>query len=306
MKAGAPRQAVATALVVLALAAPVEAASRFWPAPGTKEPPAAPGTSQSAPTGEAVRLQLSDRGSHYEVAVRNHAPGPMQVRLALARASNLRAVPALPLEAVLPPGAQQVLARLYPLDPRQDARFDLDLRQLPGDPRARPADVEYRLPFDHQQVRVDQAFGGRFSHADAENHYAVDFAMPEGTPVLAARGGTVLQVEGGVRDAGDPAAANAARANHVRILHDDGSMALYAHLQPDGVLVRVGERVRQGQRIGLSGNTGFSTAPHLHFAVQVNAGMALRAIPFRMHGPQGELRFAREDAVPAPGSAALP
>jgi Membrane proteins related to metalloendopeptidases len=124
--------------------------------------------------------------------------------------------------------------------------------------------------------------------------------------VLAAREGTVLQAEDGVRDAGDPAAANAARANHVRILHDDGSMALYAHLQPDGVLVRVGERVRQGQRIGLSGNTGFSTAPHLHFAVQVNAGMALRAIPFRMAGPQGELQFAREDAPAPPAGAGLP
>ncbi|WP_051414162.1 M23 family metallopeptidase [Pseudoxanthomonas suwonensis] len=302
MKAGAPRR-VATALVALALAAPVEAASRFWPAPGTKEPPAAPGASQPAPTGEAVRLQLSDRGSHYEVAVRNHAPGPMQVRLALARASNLRAVPALPLEAVLPPGAQRVLARLYPLDPRQEARFDLDLRQLPGDPRARPADIEYRLPFDHQQVRVDQAFGGRFSHADAENHYAVDFAMPEGTPVLAARGGTVLQVQAGFRGNGQDR-ADLQRANYVRLLHDDGSMALYAHLQ--AASVTTGERVRQGQRIGLSGNTGFSTAPHLHFAVQVNAGMALRAIPFRMAGPQGELQFAREDAPAPPAGAGLP
>ena len=50
-------------------------------------------------------------------------------------------------------------------------------------------------------------------------------------------------------------------------------MALYAHLQESGVLVRPGQHVRAGQQIGLSGNTGFTTGPHLHFAVQVNRGM---------------------------------
>ena len=48
--------------------------------------------------------------------------------------------------------------------------------------------------------------------------------------------------------------------------------------------VRAGQTVNAGQRIGLSGNTGFSTRPHLHFAVQVNRGMQLVSIPFRMRG----------------------
>ena len=60
----------------------------------------------------------------------------------------------------------------------------------------------------------------------------------------------------------------------------------------DGVLVRVGQRVRAGQQIGLSGNTGFTTGPHLHFAVQVNRGMRLESIPFRMLGPAGPLRIS--------------
>ena len=298
------RRMLATALVALPLAAPADAA-RFWPRPDSKDTPPAPRAPQStvdrpASPGEPVRLQVGDRGSHYEVSVRNHAPGPMQVHLGLARASNLRAVPALPLEAVLPAGTQRVLARLYPLDPRQESRFDLDLRQLPGDPRARPADVEYRLPFDHQQVRIDQAFGGRFSHADAENRYAVDFALPEGTPVLAAREGVVLQVESDFSGTGLDRERYGGRANYVRILHADGSMALYAHLKPEGVLVRVGQRVRQGQQIALSGNTGFSTAPHLHFVVQANAGMHLASIPFRMFGALGELDFNGTGPLPAP------
>jgi len=64
-------------------------------------------------------------------------------------------------------------------------------------------------------------------------------------------------------------------------------MGLYAHLRPEGVLVRAGQRVRTGQTIGLSGNTGFTSGPHLHFAVQVNRGMTLVSLPFRMVGVTG-------------------
>jgi len=71
-------------------------------------------------------------------------------------------------------------------------------------------------------------------------------------------------------------------ANLIRVLHDDGTMAVYAHLQRDGAVVAPEQRVRTGQHIGWSGNTGFSTGPHLHFAVQVNRGMRLVSLPFRM------------------------
>lgn len=80
-------------------------------------------------------------------------------------------------------------------------------------------------------------------------------------------------------------------------------MAVYAHLQANGVLVRSGQRVEAGQRIGVSGNTGYSTAPHLHFVVQANTGMQLRSIPVRIVAPQGELQFAREVAPGGDGAA---
>lgn len=166
----------------------------------------------------------------------------------------------------------------------------LTLDLVPGDPRATPQPVPYQLPFRGVPVQVAQGFGGHFSHADAPNWYAVDFAMPQGTPVLAARDGVVMQVQHDVLDnsPNDPAAGG---GNLVRVLHADGSMALYAHLAPDGVAVRPGQAVRTGERLGSSGNTGFSTAPHLHFAIQRNADMQLVSLPFRMLGPQGELQF---------------
>ena len=293
------RRAAWLAVAMLA-AAPPAGAERFWPRRPQPAAPAIEARSEAEPArtgGDPVRLQVQRRGGAQEIIADNAAAGPMQVRLALASADNARPVPALPATAVVATGQQRVLARVYALDPRQPPAFDVRLEQVPGDPGARPHDVRYGLPFGQAPVRVDQGFGGRFSHADPSNFYAVDFALPEGTPVLAARDGVVMQVHSDFEQGGQDREHDSGAANYVRILHDDGSMALYGHLQAGGVAVRVGEQVRQGQRIGHSGNTGFSTAPHLHFVVQANRGMRLEAIPFRMFSAQGELKFAREDAA---------
>ena len=289
--------AIGAACLLVPWLASAAGGSRFWPPKGGQAPPhpgqpVVPATTAPLPRpglpGEPVALQVHDRGSHYAIVARNPLPGPVQVRLALSAVEGLRAVPALPTEAVLDAGSERLLARLYRDGSTAGGGPRLDLVQVPGDPRARPVDFPYRLPFEGAPVRVDQGFGGRYSHADAANRHALDFALPGGTPVLAARAGVVMEIV-----ADDP------RAGHlVRILHDDGGMAVYAHLQAGGASVRVGERVGQGQRIALSGNTGYSTAPHLHFAVQANAGMQLRSIPFRLFTDAGELKFARDETRP--------
>lgn len=123
-----------------------------------------------------------------------------------------------------------------------------------------------RMPFSAgTSVTLSQTFHGGFSHQEAQA-YAIDFPVAEGTPVVAARSGVVVAARSDSNvGCGDPSCAN--DANYVVIDHGDGSLARYYHLQQGGVSVAVGEMVCRGEEIGRSGNTGFSTGPHLHFEV---------------------------------------
>jgi murein DD-endopeptidase MepM/ murein hydrolase activator NlpD len=232
-------------------------------------------------------LRVDGRGSRRHAIVGNRINGPLQVELRFEGAMNATSDPPLPLRVVLAADSERPVAELRPSDPYQDSRFGLSMNAVPGDPSGTHEDVVYLLPVDSGAWRIDQGFDGSFSHNEPPSRYAIDIAVEEGTPVLAARAGTVMQVERHFEGAGLDREKYGGRANHVRILHDDGSMAVYAHLKADSVVVRPGARVRAGQRIASSGNTGFSTGPHLHFAVQLNRGMQLESVPFRMQGPAG-------------------
>ncbi|MEN1939995.1 M23 family metallopeptidase [Luteimonas sp. MJ246] len=245
-------------------------------------------TGQPAPA-PLARLDVVDRGHGPEAWAENLLSGPVEVRLR-ARGQVPAARPALPARATVPARGRVLVSRMD----RADALLLLDV--VPGHPGARPGDVEYAWPLATHVLDIGQGWGGAFSHRDDENRHAVDFAVPEGTPVLAARDGLVMQVDVRFRNGGLDSAADVDRANFIRILHADGTMAVYAHLAPGGAQVREGERVRRGQRIGSSGSTGYSGGPHLHFAIQANRGMRLVSLPFRMFGPAGILRFSEAAA----------
>ena len=232
-----------------------------------------------------ARLDIAERGQGPEAWAENLLSGPIEVVLRASGAAP-PAQPALPARATVPARSRVLVSRIA----RADAELVLEV--VPGHPGARPLDVEYAWPLGTQALRVAQGWGGGFSHHDDENRHAVDFAVPEGTPVLAAREGVVMQAESRFASGGLQSIDDIGRANFVRILHDDGTMAVYAHLARDGVQVRQGERVRRGQRLGSSGNTGYSGGPHLHFVVQANRGRRLVSLPFRMFGPGGILRFS--------------
>jgi murein DD-endopeptidase MepM/ murein hydrolase activator NlpD len=243
--------------------------------------------------GNEVEFETSD-GIVY-VYINNRLAGPMQVQLSAGRTTrNMDAQPALPVTFLLEPRQRKLVTRLQAIDAGAPMIRDLQSLGIPGDPHAIPDDLAYSLPVDeNSRWELGQEFNGEYSHNDEQNRYAVDFIVPVGTPVLAARSGIVMETIGSYDRGGQNAKIYASRANFIRILHDDGSMALYAHLKENGVLVSPGEQVGLGDVIGYSGNTGFSSGPHLHFVLQINAGMRLVSIPFRMVGPQGILPLSQ-------------
>ena len=247
----------------------------------------------------AARMRFENRPDAIEVWADNNLAGTIEVQLRALKGTIASADPPLPARAVVPALQRTLIARL---GPRTAAELWLDVTV--GNPNAQPRDVEYLYPLRIPELRIEQGWGGVYSHNDDQNRHAVDFAADIGTPVLAARAGTVMEVESDFESAGLDTEQYACSANFVRIVHDDGTMALYAHLKQDGVLVRAGQHVRKAEVIGLSGNTGFTTGPHLHFAVQANRGMKLESIPFRMFGPQGILKFTEprpdQQTAPAP------
>ena len=95
-----------------------------------------------------------------------------------------------------------------------------------------------------------------------ENQLAYDFAMPLGSSITAARGGSVVEVKEDVPDD-----ENSRFFNYVMVRHDDGTVGFYAHLQHQGAVVEVGDEVAQGEAIALSGATGRTGGPVLHFGV---------------------------------------
>jgi murein DD-endopeptidase MepM/ murein hydrolase activator NlpD len=139
----------------------------------------------------------------------------------------------------------------------------------------------YRLPYgDAVSFAILQAWGSSLSHRGAE-YFTVDFGMPEGTLVSSAREGTVVAIE----DRFDISCWSDGCdrfANFVEIRHPDGTIGKYFHLQQGSVLVRPGQRVERGQAIARSGDTGYSTSPHLHFGVyRVDASGAAQSIAVR-------------------------
>ncbi|HSU27757.1 MAG TPA: M23 family metallopeptidase [Chitinophagaceae bacterium] len=122
----------------------------------------------------------------------------------------------------------------------------------------------YMLPYESNKHHlVIQGYFSRLSHKERA---AIDFKMDRGTKVCAARAGVVVRVkEDG--DKGGLKKKFRRYGNNIVIQHDDGTRAGYWHLKKNGALVNVGDTVLQGQVIGLSGNTGYTITPHLHFFV---------------------------------------
>lgn len=241
--------------------------------------------------GGQLELDMYSDGTRVVQTARNHYMVPVVIAWTISPLENLEADGIMHGTAFLPPanapngrGPQVVLSVMRRRDIGQRYRRDLEFRARFGDPRARPVDYAYALPYPvGQTFAVLQGFHGEFSHRGS-NEYAVDFDCPVATPVLAARPGIVVASHQAAIGSGTtPDYLAYKQVNFVIIQHADGTLGEYMHLSPSSVIVRPGEPVQRHQPIALSGNTGFSTTPHLHFQVMTAAsdGIAAISFPFR-------------------------
>jgi len=235
-----------------------------------------------------VTVETGTLNGRSRLVLSNRVYGPVQVEIRFKRARNVVAEPPLPARLVLPEGYRGEPVRFSARLPGRPAQWAIQSRMVPGEAGTTHDDTyAYLPPFpEGLAFRVSQGFHGERTHRSRQARYAVDIPMPEGTPLRAARDGVVMHVEEDFFASGDDIERYGARANQVRVLHGDGTMGVYAHLAPERVQVKPGDVVLAGEVLAESGDTGYSTGPHLHFVVQRNAGMVLESVPFRFAGPE--------------------
>ncbi|MGB3181389.1 MAG: M23 family metallopeptidase [Cyclobacteriaceae bacterium] len=228
----------------------------------------------------------------YLFYVDNNSYSPYQVEISFTTIENLEVSVDLPYFFVVEPGeTQKFLFKAIPT--RQGTmRFKYAFSFLRGDPSASgPDDYVYLFPFEHgQKKRIDQGYFGKFSHASL---YALDFHMKEGEAVYAARAGVVVETRED-SNLGGPDPSYEPHGNKVIVLHEDGTFGEYGHLQQHGVLVEEGDQVSAGQFIARSGNTGFSSGPHLHFMVYRADKLQYATVPVRFMDHTGDAVEARQ------------
>lgn len=171
----------------------------------------------------------------------------------------------LPILKTVPPGESIYYFSLKPV--KNAYSYNYQFTYIKGDVTAvHNDDVVYYLPYPQgQSFIVDQGYNETPTHMD---QFALDFHMDEGTEISAIRDGIVFEVVEN-NNKGCPRQDCSKFNNYVLVLHEDGSIADYSHLEKNGALVEVGDIISAGDPIGTSGSTGYASGPHLHLEVYV-------------------------------------
>lgn len=213
---------------------------------------------------QPTKIYCEGRNSGFVVYANNSALYPSSVVLKLDL-SNLYFSEGEKRLFVIPPVSKRVkIGELKVMDSGMQYAYDYRFISTMGDVTITNYDklYQYDLPFhEGETFRLTQGYNGAFSHHD-EN--ALDFTMTEGTEILAARDGVVVQIEKS-NTKSCPEEECSKFNNYIVIMHLDGTFAKYMHIKHNGALLRLGSTVKKGEVIAYSGNVGWSSGPHLHF-----------------------------------------
>lgn len=237
-----------------------------------------------------VHLNTVKHSGGETLKIRNDLYAPVEIQVKLEELDNVIGASNKALHWILPARKEIRLVTLTPYDKSKPMHYKPMLSYALGDPRLKPKSYRYPLPWKGGPFYQSQGPGGKYSHTGPKGRYARDISMPEGTPIIAARSGIVVKVENNQTGQGDNPAGN-----FIRILHDDGTMGVYLHLKRGSIHPREGDKVKIGDFIALSGNTGRSTGPHLHFVIQRNVGMSVISIPYDFTQPVTSKTIYREE-----------
>lgn len=234
-----------------------------------------------------ISVEKSGDAQHWELRAINECLCAVEFEVRLQAARNLSVPQNAVYHVVLTPQSQQAIVQATHEGDGAPS-WSYSWKGVLGVPGAQHLPREaYRAPFAvGSSYRITQAYPMRITHNSPESQYAVDLALPDETPVYAARDGVVINLR---HDSFRGAATSVMldQANMVEILHDDGTIGVYAHLHWDSVRVQPGQHVTRGEYIADSGNTGFTTGAHLHFAVIRNAGLEAVSVPIQFDGAGG-------------------
>ena len=224
------------------------------------------GAAGLADTNQAVHVITEREGEATHFYVDNEEFGEITMTFEM-RLKNLKGDTSFPYTATFPAQQRTEAFTVAPIKTGASWEYSYTNYYKLGSNCARHDDsCIYMLPYEPgQKFKVTQGYNGKYSHTGS-NQYAIDWQMPEGTPVLAARAGIVVRVKD-YSDRGGSSMAFDPYNNYVLIRHEDGTLAHYCHLKKGGCVVHPGQEVAAGQLIAHSGNTGFSTGPHLHLCI---------------------------------------
>ncbi len=249
---------------------------------------------------EVYNVRNEEDGSAVVYAT-NKYPCDESVLIEFNTLKNMEADVDLPFRGVIPAGVKAYkLFTLTIKDPYKESGLGYVTKFCHGDVFKGEHDNKYvyTIPYqDGEQYPIGQAYGGKFSHYMKGKTHAIDFTMDEGTPICAAREGVVIFVKDDSNKNGKTIKFQN-YGNYITIYHEDGSMANYFHIKKSGSKVKIGDKVNAGEIIALSGNTGWSSGPHLHFQVfSFNEDMEMKSIPTKFRQADGKaiiLKLSKE------------